>query len=61
MKNYNILGVHWTIRVLGGGDSGKTDKEGELPKSGGLDSFQIKGGLGKKERGGVFEGGINKK
>ena len=29
MKNFNILGVHWKIRLLGvGGGSRKTDIEG---------------------------------
>ena len=51
MKNFNILGVHWTIRLLGGG--------GELTKNQyrvgiawkeGLGQFaNLGGGLGKKE------------
>ena len=56
MKNFNILGVHWKVWLLGG--SQKTNIEGRLPKKGGLDSLLIQGGLGKKERGGVFEGGL---
>ena len=53
MQNYNILGVHWKIQVLGVG-SQKTNIEGGLPKNGGLDSLQIWDG--KKEGGGVFKG-----
>ena len=30
-----------------------------MPKKGSFDSLQIKGGLGKKEGGGVFEGGVD--
>ena len=36
MKDFNILGVHWKIRLLGKGSSWKTDIEGGLPKNGGL-------------------------
>ena len=43
MKNLKILRVHCKIQLLGGGGggSGKTSKEGGLPKKGGLDSLQI--------------------
>ena len=42
MKNHKILRVHFKIQLLGGvGGSGKTSKEGGLPKKGGLDSLQI--------------------
>ena len=44
MKNFNVFGVHWKIRFLGGGGGGsrKTNIEGGLPKrGGGLDSLQI--------------------
>ena len=42
MKIFNILGVHWKIRFLGGGiHLRKTNIERGLPKKGGLDSFQI--------------------
>ena len=34
MKNFNDLGVHWKIRLLGGGGSQKTDIEGGYPKRG---------------------------
>ena len=54
MQNYNILGVHWKIQLLGVG-SQKTNIAGGLPKNGDLDSLQIWDG--KKEGGGVFEGG----
>ena len=54
IKNFNILGVHWKIRLLGGRCSRNTNAERELPKKGGLDSLlNSRGGLGKKE-GGVF-------
>ena len=55
IKNFNILGVHWKIRLLGGRCSRNTNAERELPKKGGLDSLlNSRGGLGKKEGGGVF-------
>ena len=41
MKNYNIFGVHWKIRLLGRGGSQKTIIEGGLPKKGVLHSLQI--------------------
>ena len=51
MKNFNILGIHRRIRLLGG-NSGKIDIEGgDSLKRGGFDSFQIF----KKVGGGVFE------
>ena len=52
---FNVLRVHWKIQLLGGG-SRKTNTEREdcLKMRGGLDSLSIEGGLGKKERGGVF-------
>ena len=40
MKNFNILGVHGKIQVLGGIHAKPTYKGG-LPKKGGLDSSQI--------------------
>ena len=50
MKNFNILDVHW-------GSSQKTDIEAELPKKGGFGQFEdLRGELGKKERGNVFDG-----
>ena len=57
MKNLNIFGVDWKIWLLGGFI--KTNIEGGLSKKGGLGQFANlmgKGG-GKKEGGGVFEGG----
>ena len=42
MKNFNILGVHWKIRLLGGGGIHKKLIERGLPKKGGgLDSLLI--------------------
>ena len=42
MKNFNILGVHGKIRVVGGGGVTKNQYIGGLPKKGGdLDSLQI--------------------
>ena len=45
MKNFNILGVHRKMQILGGGGGGDHKKpiyrEGGLPKKGGLDSLQI--------------------
>ena len=40
MKNFDILGVHGKIRVLGGIHAKPTYKPG-LPKKEGLDSLQI--------------------
>ena len=57
MKNFNILGVHWKVQLLGG--FMKNQYRGwDCLKRWGLDSLSIyKGGLSKKEGGGVFEGG----
>ena len=58
MKNFDILGVHWKIWLLGGWSSQKTNIEGGLPEKGGAWTVcKFKGGLGKKEGDGVFEGG----
>ena len=38
MKNFNILGVHWKIQLLGGGIH-KKQIEGGLPKKGVLEQF----------------------
>ena len=61
MKKFNIFGVHWKIRFLEGG-VGVHEKpiyRGRLPKKGGLGQFSdLRGGLDKKERGGVFDGGL---
>ena len=57
-SHFNVLGVHWKVRLLGGGGgSTKADIVGGYPKKRGLDSLPIKegGGLGKKEGSGVFE------
>ena len=43
MKSFDILGVHWKIRLLGGKFTKNQDRGG-LPKrgrGGGLDSLQI--------------------
>ena len=56
MKNFNILGIHWKIRLLGGGLTKPIEnclKEG----GGAWTVYRFKRGLGKKEGGGVFEGG----
>ena len=73
MKNFNIMGVCWKIRLLGGGGGGGVPKKkgkkrggggggggGGFPKNqwlkrgGRLDSFQIWGGLAKKEGRGLI-------
>ena len=52
MKNFNILGVHGKIRVLGG--EGFTKNQ----YIGGMDSLQIWGGRGLGKRGWCFWGGV---
>ena len=49
MKNFDVLGVHWKIRLLRGGGEFKNGGGG----GGGLDSLQIWGGGG--------EGGLARK
>ena len=49
IKNFNILGVHWNIRLLGWGDGGSW---GGLPKKGAWTVCWFKGGFGKNEGGG---------
>ena len=56
MKNFNIMGVHRKIRFLGGGFTKNRYIGRNCLKRGSLDSFRFKGGLGKKEGNGVFEG-----
>lgn len=56
MKNFNILGVHWRIQVLGGEVHEKPIYRGGLPKKGEMDKLQIKRGA-YQEKGGGFEGG----
>ena len=54
MRNFNILGVHWKIRLLGVGGSRKTNIEGGLPKKEGLGQFvdfREGGGLARKKGG----------
>ena len=54
MKNFNILGVHGKIRLLGGGPSWKTNIEvGDCLKRGAWIVCRFKGGLARK-RGVVF-------
>ena len=58
IKNFYFLGVHWKIRLLGGGGSRKTIIEGGLAKKGACIVCRFKGaGFGKKEGDGVFDGG----
>ena len=55
MKNFNIMGVYWEIRFLGGVHEKLI--QGNCLKLGGLGQFADLsggGGLGKKERGGAF-------
>ena len=59
MKNFNILGVHWKIRLLGVGGSRKTNVEGGLPKKGALVSLPIYGGDLARKRGGGVWGGVD--
>ena len=59
MKNLYIFGVHGKIRVLRGWGGGftKTDIQGGWPKKGARTVSRFKrGGLDKKEGGGVFQG-----
>ena len=59
MKNFNILGVHGKIRVLGGSHEKPIYRAG-LPKMGGLGQFADlmgEGGLAGKEED-VFEWGV---
>ena len=56
MKNFNILGVHWKIWLLGG-SSQKTNIKGRLPEKEGLGQLtDLRGGLVRK-RGWCFWGG----
>ena len=48
MKNFDILRVHWKIRLLGG-SSRKTNIEGGLLRKGGFDGLQIWEGYRKKD------------
>ena len=58
MKNFNFGGIHSKIWLLRG-CSQKTNIEAGLPRKTGFDSLSIWGrGLGKKEDGGVFDGGL---
>ena len=49
MKNFNVLGAHWKIPLLGGEFMKDRHRGGGLPKKGAWTIFQFKGGLGKKE------------
>ena len=56
MKNFNILGVHWKIWLLGGGGRVSQKSVGVLPKTGALGQFaDLRWGLGKKEEGGSVD------
>ena len=55
-KNFNIFGVHWKIRLLGG-YLGKPIYIGRLPKKGGLGQFVGLGGGLARKRGWCFSGG----
>ena len=57
MKNFNILGIHWKIRLLGV-CSQKANIEGWDRLKGGFGQFlKLRGAIGNKERGEDFEGG----
>ena len=56
-RNFNIIGVHWKIELLGGSRKNNIYR-GESPKKGGLGEFtDLRGGLAKK-RGIVFLRGL---
>ena len=55
MKNFNILGVHWKIWLLGG-SSQKTNIKGRLPEKEGLGQPTDLRGAWLERGGGVFEG-----
>ena len=59
MKNFNILGVHWKIRLLGGVTKNQYRAGDCQKKKGGLEQFANLrgGGLGKKEGWWCFWGG----
>ena len=59
MKNFDIFRVHRKIRFLVGGVYKKQIFRGDCRKRIGLDSLQIKGGLGKIEGRDVFEGVVD--
>ena len=55
IKFFDILGVHWKIRRLGGGEFMRNQyREGECLKRGAWIVCRFKGGLGKKEGGWCF-------
>ena len=60
MKNFNILGIHKKIWLLGGEFMKNWYRRGDcLKRRGGAWTVcRFKGGLGKKEGGGVFEEGL---
>ena len=47
------MGVHWKIQLLGE-YSRKTNIKGALPKKGAWTVYWFRGGLGKKEEGGLI-------
>ena len=58
MKNFNILGVHWKIWLLGGWVTKNQYRGGGLPKKGGLEQFADLRGAWQERRGVVFEEGV---
>ena len=58
MKNFNVLGVRWKIRLLGGGFTKNKNRGGYYLKKGGAWTV-CQGGEGlARKGGGVFEGGL---
>ena len=58
MKNFNIMGVHSKIWFLGGREVTKIKYIGDCLKRGTWTVWRFKRGLGEKERGGTFDGGL---
>ena len=58
MENFNILGVHWKIGLLGGRSQKNNIAGRDCLKRGAWTVCRFKGGLGKNEGGGVFEEGL---
>ena len=58
MKDFDVLGVHWKIGLLGGWSSQKSNIEGGIAWKGGPGQFADLGGGAWQERGGwCFWGG----
>ena len=58
MENFNILGVDWKIWLLSGGSRKTIIERGDYLKREAWTFCCFKVGLGKKEGGGFFEGGL---